>query len=180
MVETLMDGLVSEIERCSKLKAMYDQIPSGAFGALMIQQDIDRAKEAIASEDLAEMIQSYEALKRMQVKKMLYEPNTIDWRVGAFVIHDADAKRASINMNVEERALKYKKELVSYFLSLCFSTLAFFGIIISVILFGLGVLSVDQTSKWVFAMFVVFVVDQLFVKRLGNWLKSKKLLSHSK
>jgi len=51
MVETLMDGLVSEIERCSKLKAMYDQIPSGAFGALMIQQDIDRAKEAIASEE---------------------------------------------------------------------------------------------------------------------------------
>ena len=31
---------------------------------------------------------------------MLYEPNTIDWRVGAFVIHDADAKRASMLMQV--------------------------------------------------------------------------------
>ena len=61
--ETLMDGLMSEIERCSKLKALYDEIPSGAFGALVIQQNIDRAKTSIASGDLAEMIQSYEALK---------------------------------------------------------------------------------------------------------------------
>jgi len=82
-------------------------------------------------------------------------------------------------MNVEERALKYKKELVSYFFSLCFSTLAFLGIVISVILFGFGVLSVNQTSKWVFAMFVVFVVDQLFVKRFGKWLMSKKIRSYS-
>ena len=82
-------------------------------------------------------------------------------------------------MNIEERALKYKRELVSYFFSLCFSTLAFFGIVISVILFGLGVLSVDQSSKWVFVMFVVFVVDQLFVKRFGKWLMSKKIRSHS-
>ena len=63
MTETLMDGLLSEIERCSKLKVLYDEIPSGAFGALVIQQAIDRAKTSIASGDLAEMIQSYEALK---------------------------------------------------------------------------------------------------------------------
>ena len=31
---------------------------------------------------------------------MLYEPNTIDWRVGAIVIHDADAKRANMLMIV--------------------------------------------------------------------------------
>ena len=48
--------------------------------------------------------------------------------------------------------------------SLCLSTLAFLGIIVSIFLFGLGVISVDQTSKWVFLMFVVFVIDQLFVK----------------
>ena len=58
MVETLMDGLLSEIERCSKLKALYDEIPSGAFGALMIQQTIDFAKAAIASGDIEEMIKS--------------------------------------------------------------------------------------------------------------------------
>lgn len=31
---------------------------------------------------------------------MLYEPNTIDWRVGAIVIHDADAKRYWMLMQV--------------------------------------------------------------------------------
>lgn len=54
-----MDGLLSEIERCSNLKAMYDQIPSGAFGAMMIQQAIDKAKAAVASGDIAEMITSF-------------------------------------------------------------------------------------------------------------------------
>ena len=58
MVETLMDGLLSEIERCSKLKVMYDEIPSGAFGSLMIQQTIDDAKVAVASGDIEKMIRS--------------------------------------------------------------------------------------------------------------------------
>lgn len=93
-------------------------------------------------------------------------------------------------MDIKERALKDIRELANYPLSLCLSTLAFLGIIISVILFGFGMLSVDQTSKWVFLMFVVFAVDQLFLKRLGffrkflsgiqNWLKSKKLSPVSK
>ena len=58
MVETLMDGLVSEIERCSKLKVMYDEIPAGAFGSMVIQQAIDNAKAAVASGDIAEMVTS--------------------------------------------------------------------------------------------------------------------------
>ena len=58
MVETLMDGLVSKIERCSKLKVMYDEIPAGAFGSLIIQQDIDNAKAAIASRDIGQMMQA--------------------------------------------------------------------------------------------------------------------------
>ena len=58
MGETLMDGLLSEIERCSKLKVIYDEIPSGAFGSLMIQQTIANAKAAIASGDIEEMIRS--------------------------------------------------------------------------------------------------------------------------
>ena len=53
-----MDGLLSEIERCSKLKVMYDEIPSGAFGSIMIQQTIDKAKAAVASGDIEEMIRS--------------------------------------------------------------------------------------------------------------------------
>ena len=58
MTETLMDGLLSEIERCSKLKALYDEIPSGAFGSSVIQQTIDNAKAAVASGDIEEMIRS--------------------------------------------------------------------------------------------------------------------------
>ena len=54
--ETLMDSLLSEIERCSKLKAMYDEVPTGAFGALVIQQAIDNAKAAISSGDIEQMI----------------------------------------------------------------------------------------------------------------------------
>ena len=58
MTETLMDGLLSEIERCSKLKVLYDEIPSGAFGSLMIQQAIDNAKAAVVSGDIEEMIRT--------------------------------------------------------------------------------------------------------------------------
>ena len=58
MTETLMDGLLFEIERCSKLKALYDEIPLGAFGALVIQQAIDNAKATIVSGDIEEMIRS--------------------------------------------------------------------------------------------------------------------------
>ena len=59
MTETLMDGLLSEIERCSKLKVLYDEIPSGAFGSLVIQQAIDNAKAAVVSGDIEEMIRSF-------------------------------------------------------------------------------------------------------------------------
>jgi hypothetical protein len=52
----LLSSLLSEIERCAQLKARYDEIPSGAFGSLMIQQAIDNAKAAIASGDIVEMI----------------------------------------------------------------------------------------------------------------------------
>ena len=63
MAETLMDGLLSEIERCSKLKVMYDELPAGAFGSLVIQQAIDNAKSAIVSGDIGWMVSS---LKRCQ------------------------------------------------------------------------------------------------------------------
>lgn len=58
MTETLIDSLLSEIERCSKLKEAYDEIPAGAFGALVIQQAIDNAKAAILSGDVGEMMKA--------------------------------------------------------------------------------------------------------------------------
>ena len=64
MVETLMDGLLSEIERCIKLKVAYDKIPSGAFGSLVIQQAVDNAKAAVASGDIEEMIRSLNQCQR--------------------------------------------------------------------------------------------------------------------
>ena len=66
MTETLMDGLLSEIERCSKLKVLYDGIPAGAFGSLMIQQTIDNAKAAVASGDIGEMIKSLKSCQRCE------------------------------------------------------------------------------------------------------------------
>ena len=57
--ETLMDGLVSEIERCSKLKVLYDELGRpGAFGSRTIQWAIDNAKAAVASGDIGETITS--------------------------------------------------------------------------------------------------------------------------
>lgn len=66
MTETLMDSLLSEIERCSKLKAAYDEIPAGALGAFVIQQDIDNAKAAIASCDFDQMMQALEILEGLE------------------------------------------------------------------------------------------------------------------
>ena len=55
-----MDKLLSEIERCSKLKVAYDEIPSGGFGFLIIQLAIENAKTAVASGDIGEMIKALE------------------------------------------------------------------------------------------------------------------------
>ena len=59
MVETLIDGLLSEIERCCQLRAEYDTILSGMFGAMA--KAINKAKAVIASGDIREMIRSYKA-----------------------------------------------------------------------------------------------------------------------
>ena len=64
MTETLMDGLLSEIERCSKLKVMYDELPAGRFGSRMIQQAIDNAKAAVASGDIVEILLSLDKCQR--------------------------------------------------------------------------------------------------------------------
>jgi hypothetical protein len=63
----LHDGLIEEIERCAKLVQIYDELgPVGQFGKAMIQQDIDNAKSAMGSGDIAEMIRCYEALKECE------------------------------------------------------------------------------------------------------------------
>ena len=64
MTETFVMALLSEIERCSKLKVMYDEIPSGTFGSIMVQQAIDNAKLAIAENDIEKMMNALKACER--------------------------------------------------------------------------------------------------------------------
>jgi hypothetical protein len=65
MSTNLMQGLLNEIERCSKLVELYKELPQGVgtFGSTMIQQDINNAKKAIQSGDITEMAKAYKALE---------------------------------------------------------------------------------------------------------------------
>lgn len=60
---TLIDVLHEEIERNQDLVALYQTIPTGAFGATLIQADIDAAVDALASGDVVAMLRTYQALK---------------------------------------------------------------------------------------------------------------------
>lgn len=64
MRTSLGEALPREISRNVELLAVYKEIgPAGAFGALMIKSDIDRATEALASGDVVEMLAAYNAMK---------------------------------------------------------------------------------------------------------------------
>jgi len=51
------------MNRCRDLIKIYDTIPTGAFGAAMIKQDIVAAEKAMASGDTVQMLRYYKALK---------------------------------------------------------------------------------------------------------------------
>ena len=95
MVETLMDGLLSEIERCSKLKVAYDDIVTGAFGSIVVQQAIDNAKAAIVSGDVEQMIK---ALEICEGRKQMNPHRT--------VIHKAAHKRRQKDRGVAVTTVK--------------------------------------------------------------------------
>ena len=59
----LIEGLMAEIERNEELARVYDTIPTGALGAMLIRQDLKRARAAIASGDVIEEMRVYDALK---------------------------------------------------------------------------------------------------------------------
>jgi hypothetical protein len=62
--ENLMDGLFKEMNRCRELLKEYEAIgPVGAFGKMMITQDILFAEQAIKENDVVKMLQAYESLK---------------------------------------------------------------------------------------------------------------------
>ena len=59
----LMEGLIEQANRCREVLKEYEKIPEGAFGAMMIRQDIANAEAAMASGDVIKMLAAYEALK---------------------------------------------------------------------------------------------------------------------
>ena len=67
MTETLGDKLPQEQARVRKLLTVYKEIgPAGAFGAVMIEQSLKEADEAVMSGDVVRMINAYEELKGCQ------------------------------------------------------------------------------------------------------------------
>lgn len=60
----VIEGIQAQCNRCRELIKQYEEIgPAGAFGKLMIQQDITEGEAAIASGDVVRMIRAYEALE---------------------------------------------------------------------------------------------------------------------
>ena len=55
-----------ELERVRKLLAIYESIPEGRFGAMMIRQSIARAEAAQASGDVVAIVAAFQELKEWE------------------------------------------------------------------------------------------------------------------
>lgn len=64
--QTFADAFQREQERVRELVKIYDEIPTGAFGAAMLRQALSRAEQAAMSGDVIAMLRSYEELKGCQ------------------------------------------------------------------------------------------------------------------
>lgn len=54
----------NELHRVKELLTIYRELgPTGAFGAIMIQQVIYRAEKAWANQDVVEILRAYQELK---------------------------------------------------------------------------------------------------------------------
>lgn len=63
----LIEGIHEEIDRCRTVIGYYKEVgPSGAFGAMMMEQDISRARTAIAEGDTVAMVRCLAALKAVE------------------------------------------------------------------------------------------------------------------
>jgi len=63
MSQTVGEDIQVEIKRNQELLQLYKEIPTGLFGATMIQADIDSAIKALAEGDIIEILKAYERLK---------------------------------------------------------------------------------------------------------------------
>ena len=54
-------------QRCRELLKVYRDLgPAGGFGAMMIEQALQRADRAIIGGDIVEILRSYEELKELE------------------------------------------------------------------------------------------------------------------
>ena len=65
-MSTLGEDYPKEQERLRELIQVYAQIPSGAFGKMMIEHALKKADEAAISGDLPRMIAAYKAMKECE------------------------------------------------------------------------------------------------------------------
>ena len=63
MGDNMATALAKEIERNRELLDAYKAIPTGGFGAAMIDADIKFAVSALASGDVIEIMKAYERMK---------------------------------------------------------------------------------------------------------------------
>lgn len=62
-METLADAYPKQQARCRELLALYQEIPTGGFGAMMIEQVLQRADNAAAETDIVAMVRSFAEMK---------------------------------------------------------------------------------------------------------------------
>jgi len=59
----LIEGLQEELNRCRELLQTYREIPTGGFGAAVVEQSIREGEAAIASRDVVRMLRAYKDLQ---------------------------------------------------------------------------------------------------------------------
>jgi hypothetical protein len=62
-MRNIAEASEQEIQRNRELLKLYEEIPTGKFGAMMIDSDIKNAVAALASGDVVKMIEAYNAMK---------------------------------------------------------------------------------------------------------------------
>lgn len=61
----LIEGIQEEIRRAEALRKVYDDIPAGNFGVMLIDDVVHRARQSLATRDHTEMLEAYAELKEL-------------------------------------------------------------------------------------------------------------------
>jgi len=65
--QNLMDGILSEMNRCRGVLKLYEEIgPAGMFGAHFIKQSIAAAERSLSNNDVVQILQAYADLKTIE------------------------------------------------------------------------------------------------------------------